>query len=202
MDQLITNGEVRRGSIGASFQDLTPELAEAFGLSTFQGAVVARIVQDSAAEDAGLEVGDIVTATDRRAIRNAADLYNRVGLSAVGQVLEMDILRQGSPRKVRVEVRPIPVPQAVGQSISRHLSGALLKDLLPPGEEQSVGILLESVEPGSAAASLGFAAGDILFGVNRTRTRSIADLTRVLSTQNVKMYQIRRGYDDLLVYVR
>ncbi len=202
MDQLIRYGEVRRGSIGAQFQDLTPELADAFGLKTFQGAVIARVAEGSAAADAGLQVGDIVTAADKRPVRNASDLYNRIGLSAVGHKLELDILHQGRKQTKRVEVRPIPVPQAAGSSISRLLSGTQLKDLLPPGEEQSVGILLESVEPGSYAANLGFTTGDILFGVNRTRTRSIADLARVLASQNVRMFQIRRGYEDLLVYVR
>lgn len=202
MTQLINYGEVRRGGIGALFQDLTPDLAEAFGLKTFQGAVIARIMDDSSAERAGLKVGDIVINADQRAVKNASDLHNRIGLSAVNHTLELEVLRDGARKNLKVKVQPIPVPQAAGQSVSQALVGTRLKDLIPPDEEAAIGIIVEDVAPNSYAAAIGFVAGDIIFGVNRTRTKSIDDLKQVIASQGVKLFRIRRGYDDLLVYVR
>jgi len=84
MKQLIERGEVRRGRIGIGIQDVTPDLAEALGLGDLRGAVIANVEPGSPAERAGLQVGDVVTAVDGRAVLGSADLRNRIGLTPAG----------------------------------------------------------------------------------------------------------------------
>jgi S1-C subfamily serine protease len=86
--------------------------------------------------------------------------------------------------------------------LSPYLSGAHLKDLIPADQEDAVGILLKQVEPRSNAASLGFETGDIIFGVNRTRVRSIEQLQQYLKARQPQAFRLRRGYEDLILYVR
>ena len=109
--QLVSFGEVRRGGIGASFQDLTPELAEAFSLNRFQGAVISKVRPDSSADESSLEVGDIVIEADGRMVTNAIDIHNRIGLSTLGEKLTLKIVRNGEIEVVEVEIAEIPYPR-------------------------------------------------------------------------------------------
>ena len=74
--QIIEYGEVRRGRLGVIAQNLTPELAEALGIDTTRGAVIAQVIPDSAADDAGLQEGDVVVAVNEREIVDASSLRN------------------------------------------------------------------------------------------------------------------------------
>ncbi len=202
MSQLISYGEVKRGGIGASFQDLTPELAEAFSLTTFQGAVVSSIKPGSAAELSGIKVGDIIIAANDRRVANASDMHNRIGLSPLGEILNLDIIRQGNKIKLSTEITAIPVPEAKGIALSPYLAGAHLKELIPPDQESSVGILVEMVEPNSTVARIGLQTGDIIFGINRSRIRTLEQLADYLANRAPQAFRIRRGYEDLILYVR
>lgn len=200
MRQLINHGSVRRGGIGARFQDLTPELAEAFDLDTFQGAVVAKVYENSAADEAGLKPGDIVTHANQRQIKRASDITNRIGLSPLGESLTLQIIRNKMTLEIETDIRPIPIPSAQGGDLSRYLEGSTLNDLIPQDQEDSVGVIITELNRRSAAARLGFETGDIIFGVNRQRIRSINALRQYLHQRNVQAFRIRRGYDELIVY--
>ncbi len=206
MKQLIDYGKVRRGGIGARFQDLSPDLAEAFALSnnqaTYQGALIASILPNSSAEKAGLKTGDIVIFAGARRITNSIDIQNRIGLSAIGENLSITVIRQGKELTKLVLISPIPIPEAGGELISPLLSGAQLSDFIPSDQEESVGILIKSLKKNSRAAQLGFAEEDIIFGVNRTRVHSIEDLKAYVSQRQVQAFKIRRGYEDFIIYIR
>ena len=105
MDQLVKYGQVRRGQLGVLVQDLSPELAESFGLRRRQGAVVAQIIPGSAAARAGLKEGDVVVAVDDRPIRSSGALRNAIGLLQVGQSVKLDLLRDGKPLTITVTLR-------------------------------------------------------------------------------------------------
>lgn len=207
MSQLIQFGEVKRGGIGARFQDLSPELAEAFSfgthqLNTYQGAIVSSIEDGSAADDAGLKQGDIITKANGRAIRNANDIQNRIGLSAIGRTLDLEIIRNGNNKALEVEIEAIPVPEIAGDKVSSYLSGSLLMDLIPSDQEEAIGIQVKELSNNSIAKRVGFEQGDIIFAVNRSRIRNIAELKSYLRQRNVQAFRIRRGYEDLILYVR
>ncbi len=202
MQQLIQYGEVRRGGIGARFQDLTPELADAFGLSTFQGALIAKVDPDSAASEAGLKAGDIITQANGRPVTSAADMHHRIGLSPLGQILKLKLLRQGKTLDREVEIRAIPIPSAKGAELSPYLAGSVLQDVLPPDQEDPIGVMVTDVIASSAAARIGLQTGDVIYGVNRSRIRSIAELKAYLSTRAPQALRLRRAYEDLILYIR
>jgi len=207
MNQLIEYGEVKRGGIGARFQDLSAELAEAFAMdtlpsATYQGAIIASIAPDSAAEDAGLLPGDIVISANQRKITNATDIHNRIGLSPIGKQLKLEIIRAGESLFVNTEIRAIPIPEALGKRLSPYLSGAALKDLIPRDQENATGITITALEKNSYAQQIGLMTGDIIFGINRTRIKSIAELKNYSQQYSIQAFRVRRGYEDLILYVR
>lgn len=206
MKQLIDYGKVRRGGIGARFQDLSPDLAEAFALSnkqaTYQGALIASILPNSSAEKAGLKTGDIIISAGTRRITNATDIQNRIGLSAINEQLAIRYIRHGKEYSTVVVISPIPIPEMSGELLTPYLAGAQLIDLIPGDQEGSVGISIKALKKNSRAAQMGFEEGDIIFGVNRTRIHSIEELKRYLNQRQVQAFKIRRGYEDFIIYIR
>ena len=95
---------VERGRIGVSIQNLTPDLSEAFGLDTLNGALITSVERGSSAERAGLRRGDLVIALNGRDVRNSTDLRNRIGLVRVGDSVTVTIVRDGERRNVDLRV--------------------------------------------------------------------------------------------------
>ncbi len=129
--QLIEHGEVERGQLGVVIQDVTPDLAEALELDSPEGALVSEVMAGSAAEDADIRVGDVVTAVNDKAIRNSAQLRNTIGLMRVGEELELSIVRDGRSLEVEAEIgEPSKVTRRGGQN-TYDFAGATLRDATP-----------------------------------------------------------------------
>ena len=108
MDQLIRYGEVKRGRIGVVIQDLTPDLAQAMNTTHTAGAVIARVDPGSSADHAGLKGGDLVIAANGMPVRDGAQLHNTIGLSRIGDEVQLTVERDGSERTVQVQVEAPP----------------------------------------------------------------------------------------------
>jgi Do/DeqQ family serine protease len=106
MDQLTRYGEIKRGRIGVAIQDLTPDVAQALGTKYTQGAVIARVEPGSPAERAGLRTNDLVIAVNGAPMRSGTELRNRVGLSRIGDEVELTVDRRGSERTMSVRIEP------------------------------------------------------------------------------------------------
>src|SRR5699024_4794035 len=104
MEQLVDYGSVERGRIGVSIQNLTPDLSDAFGLGTLNGALITAVERGSSAEQAGLRRGDLVIALNGREVRNATDLRNRIGLVRIGERVTVTVIRDGRQRDVDLRV--------------------------------------------------------------------------------------------------
>jgi serine protease Do len=120
MKQIVENGRVRRGRIGVSIKDLTP--AAETTAAPMEGAVIADVVHGSPAEQGGLQAGDIVLAADGTPIRSAASLRNKLGLTPVGERVQLTVRRKGVAHNVSVEVAPAsPASEATGTiSVNRQ----------------------------------------------------------------------------------
>jgi Do/DeqQ family serine protease len=103
-DQILRYGEVRRGAVGVAIQDLTPEIAQGLHTQRSDGAVIAQVETGSQAERAGLRSGDIVVAANGSPIRSAAQLRNRIGLTPIGQRIELGVERGGALQEISVPI--------------------------------------------------------------------------------------------------
>jgi len=175
-DQLLEYGEVRRAHLGVQMQDINAELAKAFDIKSEGGAVVTRIAKDSAAEAAGLQVGDVVTAIDGHRLLNADSLRNTIGLLMVGQTIELTILRDGEQKRLKAKVKEMQ-KQISHNDVHPKLSGATFGDI----EESSPyfgkinGVMVYSVKHGSAAENAGLRAKDIITSVNKQTIKNLED---------------------------
>ena len=137
MAQLIEFGEVHRGLLGVSISDFSADTAEAFGIDEgVSGALVQEIVSDSAAEAAGIEVGDVIIAIDNEAVTSASDLRTTIGLKRSGESVRIKVIRDGKEKTFNAtlteladlaEVAAIEIhPSLAGAELSNY-DGSLLK---------------------------------------------------------------------------
>lgn len=206
MAQLQRFGEVRRGRLGVSTTDLTPELARQLGLKAAEGAVVVAVETGSPAGKAGLRKGDVMLSANGRPIRGSADVRNRVGLTPIGEEIALGIERPGAGRsEVRARVaEPFAVTSSAGEAVPQ-LAGARVANIEPgmPMYGQVEGVIVVAVESGSAAALNGLRAGDIIYGVNRRRVRSIAEcLPALRGAESPLRISLLRGEYRITLVIR
>ena len=182
MNQILEYGEVRRGRLGVMIQDVTPELAEALDLRTSEGAVITEVQAGSAADDAGLAAGDVVVAVDGTPVANGSELRNRIGLTPLGEKLEVTVLRDGRRRSFDVEIGDSGRVAMAGGSTYPQLRGAEIRNLDPghPRYDDARGPIVVSVEQGSPAWRNGIRENDIILAVNRTRVQSVDEMAAAL----------------------
>ena len=193
MEQLIAHGEVRRGTLGLIVQDLTRDLAGAFGVEGGKGALVAEVLSDSAAERADLRPGDVVLSVGKEDVRSAQDFLNAEGQAPVGESVAVRFLRDGRERKASLELEL--APEIDGETLDPRLAGATFTEL-PASlrSRQYSGVLLEDLERESQLAYEGFRPGDVIIGVNRDRVSSLDEFEQAVSqTRGALMFQVRRG---------
>ncbi len=174
-EQLLESGKVQRGFLGISTQDLTPILAEAFGLNQNKGAVITSVDDDSPAGKAGLQPGDILLKINGRDVKNASDVRNRFGLLAVGEQVVFDILRGGQSKKITTTVTAEKEKVSSPQAINERLEGVVISEL---GSDHSYfgkveGIHVVDVQRGSPAWRSGLRKGDVITSVNRQTVKDV-----------------------------
>jgi Do/DeqQ family serine protease len=203
VDQLIKYGTVKRGMLGVSLYNVTPDIAKLYGLSEAQGALVSQVVEGSAAEKAGIRTGDVITSVNGRTIRSNSELRNAIGTLRVGDTVDIGILRDGKPQKLTAVIAdstsesPAQTTPEESNTIHRGLEGASLADAPDGG-----GALVRSVEPGSAAAQGGLRQNDIITGVNRGKITNLQQLRERAKDASTLVLEVRRGNTVLLVPLR
>ena len=115
-ESLVKHGEVRRGLLGVTTQDLTPELVKAFDLVDIQGAAISRIENNSPAEKAGLALGDIVVSANGKAIKNSHELRNIIGLLQIGDKVDIEYYRGDEKKETTAVIGKQERAQLVGKS--------------------------------------------------------------------------------------
>ena len=183
-DDLQKYGKVSRGRLGVNVQPLTKELAESFGMSSAQGALVSAVEPNSAAARAGIEAGDVVVAVNETAIEQPADLVRAVGETRPGSSIALKVWRQGKLRELTAKVGEAPSEKTAAIEESGSASPKLGLTVRPlSGEERQQlggrgGLLVEDVEGPAAAA--GLARGDVILSINGRAVTSADDSIRTL----------------------
>lgn len=127
-DQLVRDGEVRRGTLGIETQNVDDRIAKALGLDVARGALVTRVYPGSAAAAAGLQSGDVVLAANGQRIDNAPSLHNFEGLQDVGSRVTLDVRRDGKPLQLAATLKE-GVRSVDGATLDPRLAGATFKEL-------------------------------------------------------------------------
>ena len=194
MAQLAEHGEVRRGTLGIFVQDLTPDLAGAFGLEQGSGVLIAEVAAKSSADKAGLEAGDVILTIEGDSVKSAQEFHNYEGFYPIDEKVEIEFLRDGKEKGVRLTVQELPRIQ--GGELNFRLEGAVFEEIPMKLRSQQVqGALLTELDPESRAARRGLRPGDIIFGANGNRIRDLAEFEEVVSDVSGTLYMegLRRG---------
>jgi len=204
MNQIIAHGAVRRGQLGVAVQDLTPDLARAFNISSNQGAVIAQVSPRSAAARAGLREGDVVLSINDKPVRDSSGLRNAIGLLEVGESIRLEILREGKPLAIEAKVGEYVPAKTEGDDINPRLAGLLFEDIGPnsPLAGRIQGVLVASVESGSPAARAGLRRNDVIIAVNRQAITSTTELQQIATRSSSLLLNLVRGRDELVLVLR
>ncbi|NDV00153.1 Do family serine endopeptidase [Pseudoroseicyclus tamaricis] len=191
VDQLIEFGETRRGWLGVHIQDITPDMVDAIvGIDSTEGALVTDVPEGPAAE-AGVMAGDIILSFDGNAVESTRELVNIVGNSAVGEAVDVEVLRNGEMetlsvtlgrREGNVDVMPASQEGEPEAPQSEEVMGLDLSEITPElSEEYGLGdisgLLVTNVDPVSDAAEKGILPGDVITEAGQQPVASIDDLT-------------------------
>lgn len=199
VDSLVEHGEVRRGLLGVTTQDLTPELVKAFGLKSKHGAVISRVEASSAAAKAGLEPGDIIVALNGHKIKGSHQIRNMIGLMEVGDNVDLEIIRGEQRKTVRAVIGKPQRPQLAGLKLHRTLDGTILGNTQ---KGQVEGVLFEKIEAGTYAWRVGLRPGDIIVSANRYRIRNLDELKRVVDPRRALLINIQRGGEAFFLVLK
>jgi serine protease Do len=195
MQQLVQTGRVVRGWLGVSIQDLTPELASQFGVPDTKGVLVSDVVDDSPAQKAGFERGDVIIEYDGKPMDSPTHLRNAVAQTPVGKKVTIKIIRDKKPKTIELTIAEQPKSmsqsgdegESDGAAPSGVLSGIDVRELndelasrygLKSGER---GVIVVRVRPGSVAEELGVREGDIILEVNRQAVTSVKSYEKIVS---------------------
>ncbi|HWF48945.1 MAG TPA: DegQ family serine endoprotease [Bryobacteraceae bacterium] len=209
MDQLIKNGKVSRGFIGVTLEPVNADLAQQFGLSNTNGAIVTDVTPGQPGAKAGLKSGDVITAIDGQKVKDSTDLTMKVTEHAPGQTVALDVLRDGKPMKINVTLglRPTAVDFAErhnGEENGNNPSGSeegkatsygIHVQAMSPEIAQQIGVpasthgvVVTSIDPDSPAADpgKGIGQGSVIVAVNRQPVNNVQDFQRLMSAANGK----------------
>ncbi len=201
-NQLIDTGEVSRGFLGITIQPLTADLAEAFGLDIHQGIVVAEVVEDSPADRAGIQAGDVIVELNGDPVRNPGEFRNHIAMTPVGKTVELVVLRDGKRKTLRAKVDKLGDQFAAAGSAERVEAeiGISVQNMTPElaaqvGGEPGEGVVITDVQRGSVAASAGLAPGNVILQANGKRIRNVEEFDAAIaeSRKSKRMVLLVRG---------
>ena len=212
MDQLIQNGEVKRGRIGVSIRDITPDVLDAFDLPTMEGALVNDVTEDSPADKAGLESMDIIIEFNGDDIKDASDIRNAVGLVIPGTRADITYLRDGKRKTTKILVKEIEEDRDVLDADAEDdvpamesFSGASITNIPDDMELRggNKGALVASVRAGSKAQRAGLVKGDVIRKVGRQTITDLSDFEDAITAKDGPIaLTIERNGSKLLLAVR
>ncbi|MEE9319269.1 MAG: DegQ family serine endoprotease [Granulosicoccus sp.] len=183
-DQLKTQGYATRGWLGVAIQNVDQALAESFGLSKPEGALVAQISKGSPADKGGLVVGDIILAFNNKSVRYSSELPPLVGSVTPGDDVEVELLRAGERQKLTITIEPLETERSAVASSADQLAepeetsrlGVLVGEITDEvGESMGIdnGVLVTEIDSDGPAAQAGIQVGDVIVSLYRKKTESV-----------------------------
>jgi Do/DeqQ family serine protease len=197
--QIVEFGEIRRGVLGVSGRSVNAEIAKAMELETNQGGFVEQVMPKSAADEAGIRAGDVITKINGKTVTTFSELRGKIGSIGAGKTVDITVIRRDGKEKVfSVKLKQAETANILASDIHPALQGAELNN-----NADSQGIEISNVEKNSNAAYIGLKAGDMITGVNRHPIKNIAELRGVLKdSRGVFALNVMRGNNNLYLMIR
>ncbi len=217
IDQLQEFGETRRGWLGVRIQDVTPDVAEAIGLASAEGALVTD-VPPGPAEDAGMASGDVIMSFDGVDVADTRALVRQVGNTDVGKTVRVVVFREGQTQTLRVtlgrrETAEGAIP-AAAEPPEEEMEKEILGLTVTPVTDELIeslgltsgasGLVILSVDEATEAAEKGLEEGDLITEAGQKPVSSVADLEAHIDEAEEAgrrsiLLLIRRGSDPRFV---
>jgi len=186
-----TGDRVTRPWVGASFQEVTSDIAGSLGLERPRGALVTNVMDGGPAADAGIKPGDVILAINGTRVEHVDALGYRLATIGIGNQAEFTVLSRGKRQKISLELSGAPetVPReetempsnsALGGSIAANLSPALAQEIRLPFEK--TGVVVLKVQRNSFASANGIRRGDIIRQLNGQPVHSVGGLVDIVDT--------------------
>ena len=213
MGDLLKEGRVIRGYMGVNVQTVTPAMAKAMNLSEPSGALVASVVDQSPADQAGIRRGDVIFELDGKPVSDSNGLANLTSLSKPGATVTVKLMRGGKQMQLRVTLAELPkeepeVRRAGGsRERPRERLGLEVSELTPRlaerlGYEGEEGVLVADLQPAGPAAEAGLQEGDLIQEVNRHAVTSVPQFRAAIDKIEpgaIALLYIRRGNGNLFL---
>jgi serine protease Do len=210
LPQLRDKGKVVRGWLGVQIESLRADVARSYKLKDSKGAVISDVTADSPAEKAGLKPEDVVIAVDGHPVENNNDLSSYVAARAPGTTVSLKLLRGGAEKTVTVTLGTYPdseTAEATKEEDSATL-GLTLRDLSPDmaGLPRTArGVVVVSVEAGSAGEDAGLQRGDLIVAVGGEVAETVRDFEKAVAkakVDGVARIRFRRGGSHFVTALR
>jgi serine protease Do len=211
--ELIARGKIERGWLGASVQDLTPELAKSFGVENVRGALIADVSKNGPAQKAGIKRGDVVIKFDGEDIPDSSTLRNKVALTTIGKKATVTVLRSGKQQDIEVTIGNLQDEEKMLSTSLRERLGITVrpvteKEVKKYGLESEVGVVISALDAGSTFKEAGFEVGDLILEINNkpiTDVESfVGQINAVPANQQITMLALdhntgNTGYVQIVV---
>jgi serine protease Do len=190
MEQIVEHSRVIRGHLGVAIQSVDADIAKAFGLSQGGGALVADVTPGSPAAKAGIERGDVILELNGQAVNEPDDLSLRIAEIAPGTTVHLRVSRNGQMRDVNATLSELSEKQEVSENsegIAGAMQGVQVQNLTPSiarelGISKGIsGVVVTSVDSGSAAAAAGVERGDVIQDINRKPISNVSEYRQALA---------------------
>ena len=213
MDQLKAHGRVVRGWLGVEIQEVTPDLAQSFGLPKPQGALVASVDKSGPAGKAGIERGDVIIKFDNKPVQDEHELPVLVADTPINKKVDVELIRNGKHKNVDVtigELKEATVQTAKAEEPGTNWGmqvGAITPDIASQFHLQSdKGVVVRHVAPDSPAADAGIQPGDVILEVNHDKVATVQDFLgkakEVKSTKKPALLLVQRGGTTLYTVIK
>ena len=204
IQQLKDKGHVTRGWIGVQIQPVTPTIAEAIGLKTPEGALVAQLEPNSPAAKVGIEIGDVITSVNGEAVKDSRDLARRIAAMTPGTAINVSVFRNGQEKMITVTLGELPrtsVEATAAEQRAASEAPTLGLTLAPASSVPSAGdrgVVITEINPTGRAAESGLQTGDVIVEVGNNAVNTPADVRKMVDearkqSKRAVLLRIKRG---------
>ncbi len=210
-DQLMEHGRVIRGFLGIRPQPITESIRKALGLESTKGVLIGEVLKDMPAKKAGLKDGDVILKVNDIEIEEVAQFRRVVAVFAPGTTIRLTVVRDNKRFIKKVKLAEFPEEEQAGapeREEPEKWLGVSVRNLT--GDERKEagiegGVLVESVEHGSAAGDAGIQRGDIILEIGDTKIDDLGDFNKaaqdLTKAKKAVLFRLKRGSVKMFVAV-